>query len=71
MEQFDETLPLMPDVNDSWEDEEKVKMDRLRASFSLLGVEEGPRIGSYSPKSKVERHHQESSPTSRYNREII
>ena len=52
---FDESLPLMPiDLArrpSGWEDEEKVKMDRLHASFSLLGVESGPRAGHYSSSS--------------------
>lgn len=54
---FDESLPLMPtDLSrrpSGWEDEEKVKMDRLNASFSLLGVESGPRAGHYSSASSA------------------
>ncbi|PWN32036.1 uncharacterized protein FA14DRAFT_157968 [Meira miltonrushii] len=54
---FDESLPLMPtDLArrpSGWDDEEKVKMDRLHASFSLLGVESGPRAGHYSSSSSA------------------
>lgn len=50
-DEFDQTLPLLPLVHaresSDWQDEEKVKMDRLQASFSLLGVQSGPRAGRY------------------------
>lgn len=66
---FDESLPLMPtDLArrpSGWEDEEKVKMDRLHASFSLLGVESGPRAGHYSSSSSASSAN--STPTSNSN----
>jgi hypothetical protein len=59
---FDESLPLMPTellFEDGEVDEEYVKMARLEASMSLLGVQSGPRVGHYQVSSPTR-----STPTS-------